>query len=264
VFHKFKKQGVVVYFPNIEQKNKGITSKQIVIDSLATTGIKKGNVAGVVDRDFTILQGKKLVAHEGLFYTDHHDIDVMVLHPSSNALECFVMTFLWDPECVPVAKVRERILHVSCELGLYKLALQDNDIHFSTHKALTDALKRIDNFFNTNCGLDHHKICLAIKKYLPKKKYAAVLLSRRLRSKQHLDPYQLANGHDLVKCLHVLLSRGLYNMKAVGTPFSKLTTGDLERMLLNGYDSKYFKRSELCTDILSYQATPGVKKFLDV
>jgi len=254
----------------------GINNKGVVIETVQEVHSRKTKkifyrgkeVAGIIDADFNRIYGNIRKDLQNLFYTDTHDIDSMIF--STNAFRKIITFLYWDPEIVNVKKIREKCVEISSEFGFYLLSFYENRLH-----NLKEAFIPIEQFFDKNLIFNHKKAIRKLK-FLCKKKIISrfnlfnIKLSLIQRKYQNLDPYQLANGHDLVRIFTMLTIWGKCKLKkkgmgdkfkstlAINPDKRKYIVKEIEDLLRISYEYDFFKNSNLYKQIIAYQKAIGI------
>ena len=235
-----------------------------VIEILTKRGFDRK--IGIIDADFTRITEDE-VEIDGLFITDDHDIEVMVI--KTRALNDVLHIFCFKSKIQEFEKkhkisVRDQIFGLGKEIGYLKLANKiydlglvfkpknpegnqikyKNFISDETLKYLGDE-KLIDTVFNYSVNKSEKIQC----KNIINDKFSTIKEKER-----PID--QLVNGHDLTNALYIL-------MKNVLSSRNKMLqcTNSVEDCLTLAYKFNDFKATDLFAEIKNWADKNGVEVF---
>jgi len=223
------------------------------------------NYIGIVDSDFNRIC-KNMKRLNNLFYTDKHDFDAQIF--SSNAFKKFLQHFFQEPSNLNMDEIRDSCLELAKEFGYFLLALYKIGNH-----QLKELLRPIENHIDSN----HNKYILKVNKIknilknLSEKEQKEIERLITLYKRRNIDPYLIANGHDLVRVLAKLILFRAFNliMKGLDDDLIKRYLNnerdklkfiaELENKLRVCYEFQFFSETELYEKIISYQNRFGVE-----
>jgi len=261
VLKPFFKKNVHILNPNMVSNNKGVVIEVIEVLSKKTKENTSGGkkVIGIVDADFNRITGNLRNDLQNLFYTDTHDIDSMIF--STNALEKVIDFLYYRPENVNIDNIRKKCFEIASEFGFYLLSFYDNNLHH-----LKRRFNLIERFFDINLKFLHEKTIELLDELMGENNsdLAKIELTFKQRKKQNLDPYQMANGHDLVRVLTMLTLWGSMNLIKKGMIVdSKILIDnfvqreklikEFEDILRISYEFDFFRNSILHQQIITYE-----------
>ena len=205
----------------------------------------------------------------GLFITDDHDIEVMII--KTKALESVLNVFcskekIKEFEKVKGISIRDALFILGKEIGYLKLANKVYDLGLVFKPKDTEGNQI--NYTNFVCdkkleflGVD--KLIDTIINYSRNK--SEIIKSREKISEklsainsQELDLMQLVNGHDLSNFLYILMKKILKSRNRMLNDFNCV-----EDSLILAYEFKHFKETELFSQIVDWSKLNGVHFFED-
>ncbi len=259
LYKKFaKSNNLTVKFANGHLKVKR------VLELLDTENYKKR--IAIIDSDFNTILGKKEKI-AGLFYTDNHDLEVMLIESDSleNAIDLYCNeTKVKKFEEINNASVREIIYQLGAEIGYLKLANKKEDLGLVFKPKTVDGNQIKYNKF----------ICTKTLNYLGDKALIDVavnystnrdtivkdkkLIKEELLKikKNNYNILELINGHDLSNILFILMKTVLRSKNKMLVDFNAI-----EDSLILAYEYSFFKNTQLYNDLLSYETANKVKLF---
>ncbi len=248
----------------------GQLNKRLVFDAmkaLNTLSPDSNHAIGIVDADFMRAMTKSGRLAESryiknVFFTDAHDLDCQIFQ--SRALDSFVSKYLVEYGD-NANELRERCLKPAAELGYLKLSLQINKLHHLREK-FRDIVEFINPQFEIDGDLVHSVMNNCITQGLITQEQADqfFMTVAGLQSGE-IDPWQLANGHDLFHVLGLLIIVGEIHLRHRGliryrqddlllnTDARKYFAHRLEHHVRKFYDLACFKASGLYRTICNHQ-----------
>ncbi len=200
-------------------------------------------ILGIVDADFDRLNTSASNS-PNLHRTDTHDLETMLI--KSPALDKLIAEFGSEEKIVNFGRdVRTALLEAGMAVGYLlwisqcdELNLTFDDIKFS---------KFIDE---QTLEIDEMELIQAIKNKSQAFSLKTENLQQRLIDKKDSshDPWQVCCGHDLIQILSLGLRKAIGSMKA-----SDVEPTCLERSLRLAYEEAYFHKTQLCTDIRTWE-----------
>lgn len=175
--------------------------------------------AGIIDADFTRIAGEEIEI-DGVFITDDHDIEVMVIKTS--ALDCLFRVFCSKSKIEEFEKkhkvsVRDQIFKLGKEVGYLKLAnkIYDLGLVFKSKNPEGNQIK-YKKFVSdrTLKYLGDEKLIDTVINYSVNKSeniQSKNTIRNRLSviKEEEYPIYQLVNGHDLTNVLFILMKKVL-------------------------------------------------------
>ncbi len=248
----------------------GQLNKHLVFEAMkALNALSPGSnhAIGIVDADFmrAMTKSGKLTESryiKNVFFTDAHDLDCQIFQ--SMALDKFIPKYL--VEYGDNAKeLRERCLKPAAELGYFKLSLQINKLHHLREK-FRDIVEFINPQFEIDEDLIHNAVngCTTQGLITQEQTDQFFVTVAGLKSRE-IDPWQLANGHDLFRVLGLLIIVGEIHLRHRGliryrqddlllnTDARKYFAHRLEHHIRKFYDLACFKASSLYRTICNHQ-----------
>jgi len=226
----------------------GFEKVKLVLQILTERGFS--NKIGIIDADFSrILE----IEHnlEGLFLTDYHDIEVMIIKTKS--LESVLRTFISNTKLQSFEKekgktIQELVMELGSEIGFLKLAnkVYDLGLVFKPHNPEGNQIDYKD-FIDRNSFSYHGKSQL-IRTSINYSRNKSSRLKTELEitnaldeiAKQTFEIHDLVNGHDLSNILFLLMKKTLASRNKMLTDFNSV-----EDCLSLAYDYEDFKETEL-------------------
>lgn len=221
---------------------------------------------GIIDSDFRKITDD-LIEMDGLFITDDHDIEIMVM--KTKALESVVRVFCSKAKIQSFEKkngktIREKLLELGSEIGYLKLANKTYDLGlvFKPKNPEGNQLK-YKNFISDKTleYLGDEKLIETVFNYSinrTEKIEGKEVINQRLSDlkKDDYDVSQLVNGHDLSNILFLLMkkvfgsnNKMLYDHNAV------------EDSLTLAYDFNDFKETDLYKDLKVWSVENKIQLF---
>lgn len=226
----------------------GFEKVKLVLQILSERGFS--NKIGIIDADFSrILE----IEHnlEGLFLTDYHDIEVMII--KTKALEAVLRTFISNTKIENFEKekgkpIRELVLELGVEIGFLKLAnkVYDLGLVFKPHNPegnqidYKDFIDRNSFSFIGKSHLIKTSINYSRNKSKSLKSEEEITDGFNKIAVQTFDIDNLVNGHDLSNILFLLMKKTLTSKNKMLTDFNSV-----EDCLSLAYDYDDFKETEL-------------------
>lgn len=235
-----------------------------VIEILDERGFERK--VGIIDSDFKrILKITENLG--GLFITDDHDIEVMII--KTKALEHVLSVYCTSSKIKEFEKnkgvtVREAVLALGKEIGYLKLANKIYNLglvfkpqnpegnHIKYSKFTCD---KTFNFLGSQLLIDaainysRNRGSSIKDKSEIEEKYNEI-------SGQELDLMQLVNGHDLANFLYILMKKILKSKSKMLNDFTCI-----EDSLILAYDFSFFKQTELFAQIVSWSKDRKINFF---
>ena len=226
-----------------------------VIEILTERGFDRK--IGIIDADFKRIIGED-VEIDGIFITDDHDIEVMVI--KTQALDNVLRVFCSNSKIQEFEQkhkvcVRDKIFELGKEVGYLKLAnrIYDLGLVFKPKNPEGNQIK-YKNFISdkTLQYLGDEKLIDTVINYsvnksenIQNKSTINEKLSVTKEIEYPLD--QLVNGHDLTNALFILMK------KVLGSKNTMLqNTNSVEDSLTLAYEFDAFKKTDLYTEIKSW------------
>ncbi|WP_159580539.1 DUF4435 domain-containing protein [Marinoscillum sp. 108] len=220
---------------------------------------------GIIDLDFNRILG---IDHQidGLFVTDDHDIEVMVI--KTDALVDVVNQYcspksIKDFESSKSTTIREELLKIGREIGYLKLAAKVYDLGLVFKPKMADGNQlRYNKLMDNNFDFAGKNVLIETivnfsngKSDCIKSQAEINMAFDAIKQKSYPD-YELVNGHDLANLLYLL-------MKKVLKSKSK-SLGDwdcVEDSLSLAYDSSDFKKTILFKELEKWRISENVNLF---
>lgn len=234
---------------------------------------KQKNVIGIIDSDYNKILGKQL-SYPNLFYTDSHDIEMQII--ASNAFKDVITNNYRNPENINISKIREICVDLAKELGYYILSCIGCDIY-----NLREKIPPIEIFIDQSLQFIHKRLEDNLELLKNRGEFTEIqyqkIISGFIQWKDKeasIDPYHLANGHDLVKVLIIIslwkligLEHNEINEIKTKSLLSNFEERDelakiFEYKMRKAYNFNYFQNSDLYSKIIQYQNHIG-KKFIN-
>lgn len=228
-----------------------------VIEILEERGFS--NAIAIIDSDFQNLDQTKPPS-ERIFFTDCHDLESSIF--KSEAVDALI-----DQYCIKekldvflnehnTTDMRTALLSLISPLGYLKWANKQNEwgILFRPKEVNGSPLK-IEDFIPVNTLKftgDEQMVRTVLNfsrgkvKSLPKE--TTVIEQLCQISKGNVDHYQLCNGHDLSYLFSLALRKKVSNYNA-----NAVTAAQIESDLILAYDSRYFEKTELYTELKHWE-----------
>lgn len=226
-----------------------------VLQILENRGFEKR--IGIIDSDF-----KKILKIEenlnGLFITDDHDIEVMMI--KTKALDDVLNVYctnksIKDFERKSGMSIRTAVLSLGKEVGYLKYAnnLYDLGLVFKPEKSDGKHIK-YNNFVcdKTFCFLGKDKLIETVINYSRNKTQTAIDKVQVDKyfdkvNEQEIDLFQLVNGHDLSNFLYILMKKILKSNNKMLVDFNCV-----EDSLILAYDFTKFKETVLYSELKNW------------
>jgi hypothetical protein len=209
---------------------------RIMKDATSRSPLLKRTI-GIVDADYDRCTGR--LTPDNVFQTDAHDIESMIINSSALNKVCVNNVNLKKLEAFLKQQqrqdIRSVILLATRELGFVRLANQTHNLNLSFKQI--DILRFIDSstlLLDTKMLLNE----LVTTSSTPALGVDEVLTLISDESRKGYDPWQIVNGHDLVK----VLSYGLSNLFGNGLNHDPET---LETQLRLAYEHSHMKATQL-------------------
>ncbi|WP_124981280.1 DUF4435 domain-containing protein [Nonlabens xiamenensis] len=221
---------------------------------------------GVIDSDFRKITGD-LIELDGLFLTDDHDIEIMVI--KTKALESVVRVFCSKAKIESFEKkngktIREKLLELGTEIGYLKLASKTYDLGlvFKPKNPEGNQLK-YKNFISDKTleYLGDEKLIETVFNYSINRKVkteSKEVINQRLLDikKDDYDVSQLVNGHDLSNVLFILMK------KVLGSKNNMLYDHNaVEDSLTLAFDYDDFKATDLYKNLETWSVQNQIQLF---
>lgn len=224
------------------------------------------NRVGIIDSDFKKIL--KITENlNGLFITDDHDIEVMII--KTKALENVLNVYCSKTKIKEFEKkrgttIREALLSLGKEIGYLKLAnkIYDLGLVFKPKNAEGNQIRynkftceKTFNFLGsesmiqTIINYSRNRDTTLKEKNTIEEKFTEV-------SEQELDLMQLTNGHDLSNFLYILMKKILKSRNKMLTDYRAV-----EDSLILAYELSYFKETELFNQLTDWANQNGIKLF---
>lgn len=239
----------------------GCENVKSVLNILSSRGFNQK--IGIIDSDFNNILNTKCNI-DGLFYTDDHDIEVMIL--KTKALDDVLNLFCKNDKIEGFIKLNgksilETILNLSQEIGYLKLAnkIYNLGLVFKPENPEGNQIKYKDfisektlSFLGTE-SLIKSIINYSINK-TSKKLDKDIIYNKLLETrKKSYDTYQLVNGHDLTNILYILIKKILRSNTKMLNDFNCV-----EDSLILAYNMEYFKETKLYKDLLEWSESNNI------
>lgn len=221
---------------------------------------------GIIDADFRNILNKTENI-EGLFITDEHDIEVMMI--KTKALENVINIFckkkdIQDFEKKNAMSIRDKIYSLAREIGYLKLAnkiynlglvfkpktVDGNQIkyaNFTCDKTL-DFLGK-DKLIETSINYSRNRSEQIENRQTIEKKYAKI-------AEKKYDLLQLINGHDLSNFLYILMKKVLKSKNKMLANFNSI-----EDSLILSYEHNFFKKTVIYDEIKIWSKMHKIQMF---
>lgn len=245
---------------------------RIMSEASIRVGASQFKFIGIVDSDFNTIEGKKR-AIDGLFYTDTHDAETMLM--STGALGRMFKDLVEDGtidkeaqqrvlDCNNVSMLSNHIMVETFNHGLLRLYLHQHRIHDSKvksslildHECIDIATGRIkeQHILNKLVGaLSVGQILkdVTIEDIQNEKERMAI----GLRGKEEISDWEVVNGHDAVKMTLLLLNHGLCRGRIYRDMFKE---HHINQMILRNVNFQDLLKTELREDLIKWQDGHGV------
>lgn len=207
--------------------------------------LDKTDVIFVLDRDFDFLL-KLNIINEKIFYTDFHDLDIMLIQAES--FEKF-LCYDCKAEYVDnfkakynITELKDYIFNVAKDLGKLRLLSYSDSYNFK--------FRSIDfkNFINKDdLSLDIEKLIAEVKNKSQMPKLNEKEIIDKLSKISDIDLCLLNSGHDII----CILSEGMKNAISKNSN-NKYTHDVIQDKFLYGCNIEKFKQYNLYKDLKSY------------
>lgn len=226
-----------------------------VIKQLNIKGFDRG--LGVIDRDFRSIQGEDNNIEDNLFYTDFHDIEIMMFE--SNALKSVLISIDRNNKIESLCHydksvILKRLYSITDQIGYLKLANINNNLQLKFKMQIHHEIRKpkyediidkhgkylgADSLINKVCGFTSSYSSAGINRN-------DVFNAFQKEIVNCFDSRQLSNGHDVMLILSCFLSRtcGLKE---------KHTDDQLENLLISSYHITDFNRTRLFGGISDWE-----------
>jgi len=248
---------------DIRGNKKGLVIKTLKELSQTLPPKKNSQFIGIVDRDFNEICNNKRNDIENLFYIDKHDFDAQIF--SSDAFKKYLQFNIQNPEDIDFNLIRDKCVKLSSEFGYYLLSIYELKLF-----QIKDKIHAIDNYIDNELNFLEASLLKRFQEILPQEKILQILKKVRYWKSKDIDPYQLSNGHDLVRVLFLMLLWSKFNLKKKkwNQKFKKIilgnktlfeiNLGDIEDRLRECYERLYFQESIIFSEIIKYQTKFGL------
>jgi uncharacterized protein DUF4435 len=262
---------VVILFPKGNTNNKGeVISSINFISSNPKHQHKKSRVLGIIDADFNRIQ-HKVLDYSNLLYTDKHDMDAQIF--ASKALKKFFNICFYENDSINsehfIRTVRTRCVDIAKEFGFYKLTLEKLKLQRIKREISIDQV--INSKFHIDLGLliiklSHLEGIGLISSAQVKLIVKTMDEIKSKALKENHDPYQYANGHDLLIVLSKFILHNKFKLKKehLGKELLTLFKKDpksrmdfikeLENYLRLAYELRWFMQSDLYKQIQAFES----------
>lgn len=235
-----------------------------ILEILDERGFEKK--VGIIDSDFKkILNVTETIG--GLFITDDHDIEVMII--KTKALEHVLNVYcsaskIKDFERERQTSIREAVLALGREIGYLKLAnkIYDLGLVFKPQNPEGNHIKYANftcektfNFLGSQLLIEAAINYSRNRSGFIKDKSEIEAKFKEI-SEQDLDLMQLVNGHDLANFLYILMKKILKSKNKMLNDFTCI-----EDSLILAYDFSSFKETELFTQIAEWSRQEKINFF---
>ncbi len=267
---KIHSSSVNIISPEIRGLNrKGMVIKAIEDINYDLSEKKRKKFLGIVDSDFNRICNTCRKDLPNLFYTDKHDIESQIF--SSKAFKKFINFTFKNPENLNIEDIRKICLEISKAYGLYLLCFFKSHLHTIKNEILP-----IDEYFDNKLIFVHNQlkkdlILLDKEGKITTSELTKIMDCLLSNSGKKIDPYQIANGHDLIRVLAILTLWEIKNLKKLGLsnnyrkrllkmPNERIyLIKELENLLRLSYEFTFFTDSQLYKSIIKYQDKNGLK-----
>ncbi len=213
------------------------------------------NAVGVIDSDFRIILNK-IPKNPNVILTETHDIETLIIKsPTFDYLtNLYVSKEKLDEFSTQIKNsFLEYILELAKPIALFRLMNEKENLQLRFKPELYDGkplkynefidkdkfsfsgweklITTVKNYYNQNPSLSISKT----KEYLEK------------MSQNNFNLLELCNGHDITH----ILSIGF--QKKIGS--KNIDAGEIDKTLVNSYDSSYFKKTELFKKLITWQTS---------
>ncbi|WP_040951740.1 DUF4435 domain-containing protein [Gorillibacterium massiliense] len=221
---------------------------------------------GILDSDFSKILNDTY-SQVNLFYTDFHDIEVMML--KSNAFKNVINIYCTEEKVFGFKKENNNdllgiIFNLGTEIGLLRLAntIYDLGLIFKPEKPEGNKLKYRDFINEADLSfLGHDKMIETVINYSrnrsSKMKSKEEILNKLIEvAQKYYDIEQLVNGHDLTNILFILMKKVLKSTNGM-----LCDSDSVEYSLIMSYESKYFLSTQLFMELQIWSSINGVNLF---
>lgn len=243
---------------------KGHTKVKKVLSLLDKENYKRR--IAIIDSDFNNILGTKEKT-KGLFYTDNHDLEVMLIESESleNTIDIYCdETKVKAFEDKNNVTIREIIYLLGKEIGYLKLATKTNELGLVFKPKSVEGNQIKYNKFicakTLNYLGDTALINAAINystnrgtTIVHKDEINRILAETKQKEFEVLD---LINGHDLSNILYILFKTVLKSSNKMLSDFNCI-----EDSLILAYEYSFFKKTNLYKEILQYSTINSVVLF---
>lgn len=212
---------------------------------------------GIIDSDFRKITGDE-VDIDGIFMTDDHDIEVMIM--KTKALDDVVRVFCSQSRVQAFEKekgisIKDKIFELGKEVGYLKLANKTFDLGlvFKPKNPEGNQLK-YKNFIcdKTLDFLGTNNLITTANNYSVNKSQnieSIAVIAERLNETKETEYIleQLVNGHDLSQILYILMKKVLKSRNRMLQDYNSI-----EDSLTLAYDLNEFKETDLYKDIQNW------------
>lgn len=219
---------------------------------------------GIIDSDFNKIL-KNEISIDGLFMTDDHDIEVMII--KTKALENVIRIFCSNTQIVKFEKdnnttIRKSLLKVGKEIGYLKLAnnIHDLGLIFKPKKADGNLIKygnftcdKTLNYLGDEKLIDTLINYSRVKSPTIKSKPEIQEVFSNLK-KDEFDLNQLVNGHDLSNLLYLLMKKVLKSRNKM-----LVNNNSVEDSLILSYEYDFFKETELYSNLKEWSDSKNLE-----
>lgn len=221
---------------------------------------------GVIDRDFRSIQGEDDCNEENLYYTDYHDIEIMMFE--SEALKSILIAIDRDNKIGSLCNydypvILKKLYAITDQIGYLKLANINNHLQLMFKKQINhelrkpkyeDIVDKCGNYLGTTvlinkvCGFTSSYSAIGINR-------DSVLNAFQKECVNCFDSKQLSNGHDVLYVLSFYVSRA-FGIK------EKYSQESLESLLYSSYHITDFCKTQLFKVLLDWEKKHNKSIFL--
>ncbi len=250
LYSKFVNENGIIVKPAFGNEN-----VKRVLEILDERGFERR--VGIIDADFRrILNLTENI--QGLFITDQHDIEVMIINTSAleNVLNVFCSKArIKEFEETSGLSIREALFSLGKEIGYLKFANKIFDLGLVFKPKKPDGNQIKYNCFTcekTFSFLGKEKLIETVINYSRNRSESIVdkeQIKERYEeiSQEELDLFQLVNGHDLSNFLYILMKKILKSRSRMLADFNSI-----EDSLILAYDYDYFKQTQLYNQLIDW------------
>ena len=227
---------------NIEQVHGGVGQLVNAIERLQKY---KDHVIGIIDADFCHLTNK-YHSFSNLFYTDYHDIEMMMIHHDSvfkNILFEYGLSEISD-------NIKTNLLEETSFIGYIRYYNEINDCQIN-FKGLSFGKFHSQNSDDCLTLLKKELMDeLNIRSSNKRMNIDEATIDMFSKTTPQIDFYQLVNGHDFIKLLALRIN---FNLTS-----SRVNDKEIAKLLRNSYRIDEFKNTDLFQQIYNWQISLSV------